>query len=182
MGDSRSFQSHATNYEGRLKMYKKMLVPLDGSELAECVLPHVESIANGCGVVEVVFLRVVEPIDWVVGPSYLPSGMNGSTGLSEEQIWRINSESRAAAEDYLSQVVNRTKLDGVTVRSEVINGKAAEIIAEYATKNGVDLITIATHGRSGVSRWVWGSVADRVLRSSCVPVLMVRVPGCVPGV
>jgi nucleotide-binding universal stress UspA family protein len=46
----------------------------------------------------------------------------------------------------------------------------------------VDLIIIATHGRSGVSRWVWGSVADRILRSSCVPVLMVRAPGCVPGI
>jgi nucleotide-binding universal stress UspA family protein len=61
-------------------------------------------------------------------------------------------------------------------------GKVAESIADYATKNGVDLIIIATHGRSGVSRWVWGSVADRVLRSACVPVLMVRAPGCVPGI
>ena len=49
-------------------------------------------------------------------------------------------------------------------------------------KNEVDLIAISTHGRSGISRWVWGSVADRVLRSACVPVLMVRAPGCVPGV
>ena len=43
-------------------------------------------------------------------------------------------------------------------------------------------LVIATHGRSGVSRWVWGSVADRILRSACVPVLMVRAPGCVPGI
>ena len=56
------------------------------------------------------------------------------------------------------------------------------MIAEYATKNEIDLIVIATHGRSGVSRWVWGSVADRILRSACVPVMMVRAPGCVPGV
>ncbi len=59
-------------------------------------------------------------------------------------------------------------------------GGVAEGIADYATKNDADLIIMATHGRSGISRWVLGSVADRVLRSSCVPVLMVRAPGCEP--
>ncbi len=155
-------------------MYKKILVPLDGSELAECVLPHVESIAKGCGVQNVVFLQVVEPF-------HMPSG-EASSIFSDKDIKRINSENRAAAESYLSQLVSRTKYDGVTVKSEVITGKAAEKIAEYATKNSIDLIAIATHGRSGVSRWVWGSVADRILRSACVPVLMVRAPGCVPGI
>ena len=155
-------------------MYKKILVPLDGSELAECVLPHVGSIAKGCDAQDVVFLRVVEPF-------HMPSGGDDG-GFSEEDIKRINSENRAAAENYLSQLVNRTKYDGVTIRSEVIAGRAADSIADYATKNGADLITIATHGRSGISRWVWGSVADRVLRSACVPVLMVRAPGCVPGI
>ena len=154
-------------------MYKKILVPLDGSELAECVLPHVESIAKGCGVQNVIFLRVVEPL-------YLPS--SGEISFSEEDRKRINSESRAIAVSYLSQLVSRAKYDGVNVQSEVVTGKAADSIAEHATKNGVDLIIIATHGRSGVSRWMWGSVADRVLRSACVPVLMVRAPGCVPGI
>jgi nucleotide-binding universal stress UspA family protein len=55
-------------------------------------------------------------------------------------------------------------------------------IADYAEKHGLDLIMIATHGRSGISRWVYGSVADRVLCSACVPVLMVRAPGCTPGI
>jgi nucleotide-binding universal stress UspA family protein len=163
-------------------MYKKILVPLDGSELAECVLPHVESIAKGCGAKEVVFLRVVEPLRWVVGPSYAMGGMDDTVGISEDDMERITSASKAAAENYLGQLANRTKYNGITIKTEVISGKAAESIAEYATRNGVDLITIATHGRSGVSRWVWGSVADRVLRSACVPVLMVRAPGCVPGI
>jgi nucleotide-binding universal stress UspA family protein len=155
-------------------MYKKILVPLDGSELAECVLPHVESIAKGCGVQNVVFLRVVEPFHMPV------SGVGA--GFSEEDMKRMNSENRAAAENYLSQLANRTKYDGVNVQAQVISGRAAESIADYATKNAIDLITIATHGRSGVSRWVWGSVADRVIRSACVPVLMVRAPGCAPGI
>lgn len=155
-------------------MYQKILVPLDGSDLAECVLPHVESIAKGCGVQNVVFLRIVEPFQ-------VPSGYDGP-GFSTEEIKRIDSENKANAENYLGQMVSRTKYDGATGQSEVIIGKAAESIAEYATTNSIDLIAIATHGRSGISRWAWGSVADRVLRSACVPVLMVRAPGCVPGI
>ena len=65
---------------------------------------------------------------------------------------------------------------------EVPDPGVAEDVANYASKTGADLIVIATHGRSGPSRWVWGSIADRILRSSCVPVLMVRAPGCVPGI
>ena len=157
-------------------MYKKILVPLDGSELAECVLPHVESIAGGCGVQNVVFLRVVEPF-------YMPSSGDEGGSFSEKDIRRINSQNRASAESYLGQLASQTKYDGINVRSEVLTGgRAADMIADYATKDGVDLIIIATHGRSGVSRWVWGSVADRVLRSACVPVMMVRAPGCVAGI
>lgn len=154
-------------------MYKKILVPLDGSDLAECVLPHVESIAKGCGVQEVVFLRVAEPF-------HLPSGYGAY--FNQETISRIDADNKAAAESYLSQLVKRTRYDGVSVKPEIITGIPAESIANYATKNSIELIIIATHGRSGVSRWAWGSVADRVLRSACVPVLMVRAPGCVPGI
>jgi nucleotide-binding universal stress UspA family protein len=60
----------------------------------------------------------------------------------------------------------------------VIYGKAADAIADYGDTKDFDLILIATHGRSGVSRWVWGSVADKIMRSACVPILMVRAPGC----
>jgi len=155
-------------------MYKKILVPSDGSELAECVLPHVEAIAKGVGVQNVIFVRVVEPFSVPTdGDSY---------GFKDRDIERIESENRTAAEKYLDQVVSRARYKGVNVQSKVITGKAAESIAEYAVENEVDLVVMATHGRSGISRWVWGSVADRVLRSSCVPVLMVRAPGCVPGI
>jgi nucleotide-binding universal stress UspA family protein len=154
-------------------MYKKILVPLDGSELAECVLPHVESIARGCGVQEVIFLRVVEPVP--------PADVYGGY-FSQETIDATDADSKAAAEKYLSQLIKRTRYNGVSFKPEVIAGTPRESIADYATKNSIDLIAIATHGRSGISRWAWGSVADRVLRSACVPVLMVRAPGCVPGI
>ncbi len=155
-------------------MYQKVLVPLDGSELAECVLPHVEAIATGCRVRNVIFIRVVEPF-------YMPSGADGHN-FSEKEKQLMDSKSRTAADNYLSQLVSRATYDGVNVQSEITTGKVAESLAGYATKNEVDLIIMATHGRSGVSRWARGSVADRLLRSACVPVLMVRAPGCVPGI
>ena len=154
-------------------MYQKIMVPLDGSDLAECVLPHAEAIAMGCEVKNVIFVRAVEPL-------HLPSSSEWVPTPEEQQ--RIESSHRSDAQDYLTELVGRLKYDGADLQSEVIMGKAAESLADYAEKNGVDLIVIATHGRSGVSRWVWGSVADRILRSACVPVLMVRAPGCVPGI
>jgi nucleotide-binding universal stress UspA family protein len=153
-------------------MYKKILVPLDGSELAECVIPHVEAISNGCGVESVVFLRVYDP--------YVPSAVEAY--LPEEQRKEVDEKRKASAGEYLEDIAGRAKLDGVKVQKQLVFGKPADAIAEYATNNGVDLITIATHGRSGVSRWAWGSVAERILRSACVPVLMVRAPGCVPNI
>ena len=149
------------------------MVPLDGSDLAECVLPHAEAIAMGCEVKNVTFVRVVEPLHLPSASEWVPT---------PEERERIESGHRSDAQDYLTELVGRLKYDGVDLQSEVIMGKAAESLADYAEKNGVDLIVIATHGRSGVSRWVWGSVADRILRSACVPVLMVRAPGCVPGI
>jgi nucleotide-binding universal stress UspA family protein len=154
-------------------MYKKILAPLDGSELAECILPNLESIAEGCGVREIVFLRVVEPLETRV--------RGYGDYFSEAEIKRIESEAKAAATKYLGDLVSRTRYHGVNVQSEVVTGKPAESIIEYVNKNEVDLIVIATHGRSGISRWVWGSVADRVLHSASVPVLMVRPRGCGVG-
>jgi nucleotide-binding universal stress UspA family protein len=155
-------------------MYQKVLVPLDGSDMAECVLPHLETIAGGCGLQDVVFLRVVKP--FIPVTSYMGDSIN------LVDVTSINKDAVKAAENYLQQLTEKTKFPGVRVRWEVMQGNEADSIAEYAKNNEVDLIIIATHGRSGVSRWVLGSVADRVLRSACVPVLMVRAPGCVPGI
>ncbi|OGO06013.1 MAG: hypothetical protein A2Y60_05020 [Chloroflexi bacterium RBG_13_54_9] len=67
------------------------------------------------------------------------------------------------------------------MRCQVLMGNPPEEIASYAEESGVDLIVMASHGRSGPSRWAYGSVAEKVFRSSCVPVMMVRAPGCFPG-
>jgi nucleotide-binding universal stress UspA family protein len=154
-------------------MYQKILVPLDGSDLAECVLPHVEAIAGGCLIKEVILTQVVVPFNQPIASEYV---------LKDSEVARVNSELRTAAEKSLNRAKSKIKLSGSTVRTEILHGIPAAELADYSIKNGVDLIVIATHGRSGVSRWVWGSVADRILRSACVPVLMVRAPGCVPGI
>ncbi len=154
-------------------MYQKIMVPLDSSELAECVLPHVEAIARGCGVNNVVLVSVVEPVRIPPGDDYI---------FSEEEQKRMESDHKSALEDYIHKLVSRLSYDGVNLQTEVITGKVAETLANYAEKNDIDLIIMATHGRSGISRWAWGSVADRILRSACVPVLMVRAPGCIPGI
>lgn len=154
-------------------MYQKVVVPLDGSELAECVLPHVEAISGGCQVPEIIFVQAV-------------SNSQNKSGLflwvSKDQLKKYQTQAKTHAEDYLRKVAERTKHDSSIIKWEVIEGEPAESLIDYANKVKADLIIIATHGRSGVSRWVMGSVADRLLRSSCVPVLMIRAPGCVPGI
>ncbi|HXZ37752.1 MAG TPA: universal stress protein [Thermodesulfobacteriota bacterium] len=154
-------------------MYNTILVPLDGSKLAECVLPHVETLVKGSQAKRVIFARVVEP--------FLPP--TSEYIFSDDQIKKVDKENRAFAEKYLKEIVGQAKYgSGVRIETTILSGNVPDSLAEFANKNGADIIVIATHGRSGVSRWVWGGVADRILRSSCVPVLMVRAPGCVPGI
>jgi nucleotide-binding universal stress UspA family protein len=154
-------------------MYNNILVPLDGSTLAECVLPHLVSFVKGGQTKSVTFIRVVEPV-------YLPSG--GEFAFSHLDRQKVEAEAFAQAQEYIKKVVDQSQYAGVNIQEKVIQGKVADSLAEYAEKNNVDLIVIATHGRSGISRWVWGSVADRILRSVNVPVLMIRAPGSIPSV
>jgi nucleotide-binding universal stress UspA family protein len=152
-------------------MYTRIMAPLDGSKLAECALPHVEALARGCEVVDIELVRVVTPAQHTVG-DYV---------LADAQVERLNRENQEEAEKYLQDISKKIAVNGAHVETKVLFGSEAEGLAEHAEKSGADLIVIATHGRSGIRRWVWGSVADKTLRSACVPVLMVRAPGCVPG-
>jgi nucleotide-binding universal stress UspA family protein len=156
-----------------VNMYKKIMVPLDGSELAECVLPHVEAIANGIPVKELVILRVVEPERFY---AVADSPIDPNLASARE------AEGKKRAEDYLAEVVNRLDLPGLTIKTKAIVGRVAESLVDYCVDERVDLIIIATHGRSGVTRWVRGSVADKILRSSKIPVLMIRAPGTEQGI
>ena len=150
-------------------MYKKILVPLDGSELAECSLSHVKAIATGCSVPDVVLLRVVEP---------LPGEGMIAAELGEE--WQKNADKNMhdTARKYLENISSELKRAGVNVSSVIIDGLAADDILDFAKKNNVDLIIMSTHGRSGPARWAFGSVADRVIRHAVVRVMAVASPAC----
>jgi nucleotide-binding universal stress UspA family protein len=150
-------------------MYKKIVVTLDGSELSECVIPHLEAFRKGFPESEVTLLRVVEPVDSTVAAH--------ADVISPEQ-WKARENAMVVdAADYLTKVAGRLEEGGTPVHSNVIIGRVEDRIIDFAKDENVELIIMATHGRSGVSRWVRGSVADRILRMAHIPVLMVRAPG-----
>jgi nucleotide-binding universal stress UspA family protein len=171
-------------------MYKKILVPLDGSKLAECALPHAEELARGCGTEEIILVSVTERVQGyrAAGASTEPLIISGGGWGSSIQppVQRLVPEAfgkkEKEAQRYLDRIANKLESKGVKVRTEVLFWPPAEAIASYAEQTGADIIVMSSHGRSGPSRWAYGSVADKVLRGTCIPVLMVRAPGCVPGI
>ncbi|MFH0846469.1 MAG: universal stress protein [Chloroflexota bacterium] len=145
-------------------LYEKILVPLDGSNLAECVLEHVREIATRCSA-EVDLLFVVESISGSAGVTYAKA----VEGQEKVKTWGKN---------YLDKVEQNLEREGVDAKSVVLERSPAEVIVDYARKNKVDLIIMSTHGRSGAARWAMGSVADKVLRSATVPVFIVTPLEC----
>jgi nucleotide-binding universal stress UspA family protein len=157
-------------------MFNKILVPLDGSKLAECILPYVEDLVKAQKAKEVILFRVCESPE--VTADY-PAGMPSSW---EQHVKDIINGTREQCTLYLGDVEKKLKDLGVKIKVESCLGNAANEIVKCAEENQVDLIVMASHGRSGISRWTLGSVAEKVFRCTCVPVLLVRAPGCVPGV
>jgi nucleotide-binding universal stress UspA family protein len=147
-------------------MYKIILVPLDGSELSECGLSHVKAIAGGLNVPDVVLFMVYEPLPRSQLAAYTPSDF----------FEKAEQDGKKYAQEYLSKKANELRTSGINATIAFDVGNPAEKILDYARKNGADLIIMSTHGRSGVARWAMGSVADKVLRHSVVPVLTVA-PG-----
>jgi len=157
-------------------MYKKILVPLDGSKLAECALLHVEEIAKGCGTEEVILVSVTERVQgYRVFDD--PKQLQG-----QRLILEAVGKKQEQAQRYLVRIAKKFTAKGIKVNTEVLLGNPAEEIVIYAKHSECDMIVMSSHGRSGVSRWTHGSVADKVFRGSPVPVLMVRAPGCVPSI
>ncbi len=149
-------------------MYKKLMVPLDGSTVAECVLPQLETLAESCKEPpEIMLVRAVEPIS-------VPVGRELSHFGSLDEVSEFESHQRTDAEKYLKEKVDYLNQQGFNARSEIVVGKASAALTDFANKGSFDLIIIATHGRSGVSRFVFGSVAEHILRTVTIPVLVVR--------
>jgi nucleotide-binding universal stress UspA family protein len=145
----------------RKRMYKKLLVPLDGSYISEAALDHALIIARGCHVSELYLLTVVEPF------------RKRFTMVNEEWIGGVIRESAVIAQNYLDQMVMKLKSEGLPVIPVVVEGDPAERILKYASENDIDLIIITSHGRSEARRWVFGSVAQKIVQNSSTPVIMV---------
>jgi len=149
-------------------MYKKILVPLDGSTQAECVIPHLETIAK-TGVKDIELISVIEPVE-------LPT--RGKIALSDDDLKKITSEAKKDTHKYLDQVAARLTRAGIKVHPIILTGKPAESLIDYISSNDIDLVIMATHGRSGLNRLFWGSVAEKVVRSVNTPVLLVKNTAC----
>jgi nucleotide-binding universal stress UspA family protein len=156
-------------------VYGKILIPLDGSKLAEGVLPYVEELARRFQS-EVTLIQVVAPLSKLVAetvPASLePTGAGAAVGL-EAAAEAVRAE-REGARAYLEGVAERLKAGGTKVRVEVVEGMAGDAVVDYAHHHELDLIAMSTHGRSGLLRLVYGSVADHVLRHAGTPVLLIR--------
>ena len=175
-------------------MYQKIVVPLDGSKLAECVLPYVEELAKGCNTEEVTLISVTErvsgrttigelsqPAGTPLPVRFLPPSALGYRLVPVRPLATkvpvVMGKMLRQAERYLGRIAKRLEKKGIKVRCEVLLGNPAEEITVFAEQSDAGLIAMASHGRSGPSRWAHGSVADRVFRASSIPVLMVKARG-----
>ncbi len=146
---------------------KSIIVPLDGSELAENVLPHAIELAQRLDA-ELVLLRVFN----------LPTAGYDEGYVPDQRTWELI---RDEAQGYLDARIKEIKGRGFAkVSSILLEGFTAERIIAVAQERPDSLIAICTHGRTGVRRFILGSIADRVVRHSGNPVLLIRAPGAVP--
>ncbi len=142
-------------------MYTKILIPLDGSTLAERAIVQAEEIAKATGA-ELILIQVVQA----------PLGKTPEAGQAEEE--KAFRENAAQARAYLSMVATRISGAGVRCRFVVLEGAPAAGILAFAHDEDVDLIVMSTHGRSGISKVVMGSVAEKVMLTTKRPVLLVK--------
>ncbi len=142
-------------------MYRRVLVPLDGSKVAEGVLPHAKALAYGEGA-EIVLLSVAE--------SPVREFSFADPAMAESVVQAMELRTRK----YVAEVEAQLKKDGFNASSVVQAGAAADVILRVAEETRADVIAMSTNGRTGAARWLIGSVADRVARNSKVPVMLIR--------
>ncbi|MGD8370565.1 MAG: universal stress protein [Syntrophobacterales bacterium] len=137
-------------------MYTSIMIPLDGSKLAEAILPEIEKVAS-CMRARLILLRVCR--------AHVFPGKDPTT--AEVEVVR-------EAEEYLNDIAAQLTARGLEVEVHVRYGDVAEEILTHSRRNDIDLISMSTHGRSGLGRWLLGSVAEKILRHSEKPVLLLR--------
>jgi len=149
-------------------MYKKVLVPLDGSDLAECALSHVKSLIEDGPGGEVTLLNIIWfDLPWI---DEYPTHID---------INAIREPLFAASKKYLAEAESRLSSKGIKVKTASLEAnRTADAITDYAQKNGMELIVMSTHGYTGFKKLMLGSVAFGVLNVSHVPVLLIRPEAC----
>jgi nucleotide-binding universal stress UspA family protein len=146
-------------------IFKHLLVPLDGSALAEKALPSAMALANRFES-ELTLLRVIPP-------PYVTTRVGG--GAYGDLIVNLRRMAFDEAQAYLRAQQGSLRQQGFKAHIHLLEGEAvAELILNVIESLDVDTVVMSTHGRSGLSRWVFGSVADKVLRRANVPILLVR--------
>jgi nucleotide-binding universal stress UspA family protein len=156
-------QEQGTEALQQLMLCRRILVPLDGSVVAEQVLSPVRSLARAVGA-EVLLLRVA-----VDQPAMMPGNDWGFLPVEGEF-----AEEEQEAQAYLQRIAASLRGEGIQVSIATDIGPVADAIIDYAAANQIDLIGMCTHGRTGLARWAFGSVADKVLRAGSTPILLVR--------
>ena len=144
-------------------MYNTILVPLDGSKRAEVILRHVEELAQRYDA-KVIFLRVAEP------PPIMAEPGGAIMALYQQEFERWMKQ----AESYLAAHQGEFREKGIEARTRVVYGPVVQGIIDAAESEGADLIALASHGRSGLSRVFYGSVAAGVLHRVDRPMLLIR--------
>jgi nucleotide-binding universal stress UspA family protein len=147
-------------------MFRKIMLPLDGSEAGGSIIPYVETLAQALGA-EIILFHIWEtPTVGVLAPG-VEISYRAATIETERKVHL----------KYLNEVEKRMEEKGLSTSIVVNMGPAIDEIMKYAESNAVDLIAMSTHGRSGIRRWVFGSVAHRVLQTGNTAVLTVRAKG-----
>lgn len=147
--------------------FKKVLLALDGSPFSETSIPYVEELMRETEG-EIILLRVCEP-------PVIPSDRSPAIKPSwEEYRDMLMAKVQEQALEYLVRIKASFEERGMKVRSQILLGKAIESIIQVAQDESVNLIAVTTHGRTGISRWVYGSVANRIAEESWQPVLLIR--------
>jgi nucleotide-binding universal stress UspA family protein len=141
-------------------MFKRILVPLDGSEVAEGVLPFVKAEASAHGAT-VVIMRVVAPF-------------RSTLMMSPALLEQASAQILPMIESYLEETAAGLRDEGFTVETVLKHGPPAERIIQYAESEGVDLIVIASRGETGTPRWRFGAIANKIVKTkTSMPVMVV---------
>lgn len=142
-------------------MYKKILVPLDGSALAERAVNHASEIARGTGA-EIILLKAIQ----------VPLAKVPEAGETEEVL--SIREVAANAQSYLKTIASRLEKEGLQAKPIVLEGPAVAAILGFAHEQNVDILVMSTHGRTGFSKVLMGSVAEQVMHTTKRPVMLVK--------